>query len=67
MASPFNMWLAPRFVSLFILQAAADNNSQQQQRPQPPHNYSCIDTTLTVATPHTTMTTRAFTGHAQRP
>eukprot|EP00971_Amphidinium_carterae_P123777 2451430-Amphidinium_carterae.1 len=63
MALPFNRWLVPQPVGLSALQATTDNTSQQQ----PLHNYSYIDTTLTTATPHSTMTTRTSTGHTQRP
>eukprot|EP00971_Amphidinium_carterae_P136498 2704645-Amphidinium_carterae.1 len=41
-------------------------NSQPQQRPQPLHNCSYIDTTLTIAIPQATMATRTTTGQAQR-
>eukprot|EP00971_Amphidinium_carterae_P121493 2406028-Amphidinium_carterae.1 len=50
----FNSWLAPHFVSLLGSQVAADNDNNNQQQ-QLPHNYTYIATTLSTATPFSTM------------
>eukprot|EP00971_Amphidinium_carterae_P150757 2988891-Amphidinium_carterae.1 len=44
-----------------------NNSQQQQQRLQPALNYSYIDTSLAIATPHATMAPRTSTGHVSRP